>query len=339
MDFTPNERGAVTLRDVVDAALAVLNDCVTVEEAIQSLEFVYGQQSRFTITADDLDLPILVDAKGLVQCGSKLVTDQPTDPDSFCLCLRFRDQQGENAEGDEFPIVRGLACVGRRSWSRLTTPTGWLDDELMNAFLSQVNGAGSSTYCAPSYVHPALLMRVMPVQKVRTLFFRRLSPERDVVDELLSHGGAIKTIAFTLHLNRNHWAMVAAVRRECPRHGVVIKLATYDSLRTKAPERRERPYVESESILACSRLVERFLRESGFSGTIENEVAECPQQNNGHDCGPIVLLMCATLALNVTLLPQGTPQGGGLRAAIGQAIRSADWQNFSTALSLAPAHP
>ena len=197
-------------------------------------------------------------------------------------------------------LVRGLARVGQLSWQRLEAPH-WFDDELCNAFLAQVNEATSTSdaYCVPTFFCDSLVTGGMQPGKLAAIFFPDCRNDPCFWDKS-------SVVLLPIHVNRDHWSLVGLCRR-----GDTIHLTAYDSLQ----HRTRRTWH------ALTELLQDFLRGLGWQGSVQFAVEEeCPQQTNGYDCGPFMLLMACLLATGQAFEGQFDNMLH-VRQRIGKAIR------------------
>ena len=285
LDFTPpNDWQPVTLGEIV-AATSRLN-CGLSADHIEQYTFVWGPNDKhsFAVTREFLSEPFLLHSDGTVQCGALLQGHsggQITEAsDSFEVMVLVRslpaDSGGAASPGDPPPLVRGLARVGQLSWQTLKAPH-WFDDELCNAFLAQVDEATSTSdaYCVPTFFCDSLATGGMQPGKLAAIFFPDCRNDPCFWDRS-------SVVLLPIHVNRDHWSLVG-LRRQ----GETIHLTAYDSL-----QHRNR-----RTLHAFAELLQGFLRGLGWQGSVQYAVEEtCPQQANGYDCGPFMLLMACLLA-------------------------------------------
>ncbi|KIJ55981.1 hypothetical protein M422DRAFT_239158 [Sphaerobolus stellatus SS14] len=165
---------------------------------------------------------------------------------------------------------------------RLTTPTGWLNDEIINAYLLLCQQYRSSPSC--------YILNSLNVQKII---------EREISQPFRPPGHNRKfwvprqfnirelSLLILPWNTGNHWICVAVFIREC---GIRI----YDSLTTCITEQHEHILERVEYFLQN----DFTQRSAPFSDTwsenrkayVEKGLIDCPQQGNNYDCGLYMLM-------------------------------------------------
>ena len=283
IDCTPVDGQPVKLRDLAAGVSTVLGFLITVD----CLVCVWGPGQKFQFASREYaEEAFLLCTDGRVQCGPFCGGCISSDSNSFELFLMVLEplatpqEDVASAQQIEFPLDRGIACVSWHSWRRLQSPE-WFDDELCNAFLSQVNCATSEVCCVPSHFVGCLVAGAMAHVRLARLFIPGCHTDNAFWDRL-------PLLLFPVHVNGNHWALIAM---ECK--AGCISLKQYDSLQKVHPSTRQ-----MQAVLKEFRV---FLRSMGWQGEIADCVEDGPQQSNGHDCGPYMLATALVLALGRAL--------------------------------------
>ena len=315
LECTPcNDWTAVTLGDIVEATSRVLAgfSCGLSADHTDQYTFVWGADKRhsFTVTSESLSDPFLLHSDGTVRCGALLQGHsggQITEAsDSFEVMVLVRScpadttRGGAASPGEPPPLVCGLARVGQHSWQRLEAPH-WFDDELCNAFLARVNEATttSAVYCVPTFFGDTLVMGSMQPGRLAAVFFSDCRDDPRFWDRS-------STVLLPIHANRDHWALMRLCRRDD-----TIYLTSYDSLQCR----------NSRAVHTFAAQLQGFLRHLGWQGGVQYVAEEnCPQQANGYDCGPFMLLMVCLLATGQAFEGQFDNMPN-VRQRIGLAIR------------------